>query len=179
MVIKMTDIIIWENQSIVTFNNVPASYENSFICAVLEQAAAEGINIDMIAQSPATSDKISFGFTFGDDDMTKLLKIINSKEKMTEIQPPIVNVGNVVKVYKSNNDISSYSPPLINSGNVKVTVKSREMVDNTGFASKVFSALKKLGCLPLLVTTGVDEISMLIHHSVRVDLEKELRDIFS
>lgn len=144
----MTDIIITENQSIATFNNVAASYENSFICSVLEKAAAAGVSIDMIAQSPATSDKISFGFTFDDENMTKLLPIINSQK------------------------------PFINSGNVKVTVKSREMVDNAGFASKVFVALKKLDCLPLLVTTGIDEISILVHRSCRADLEKELREIF-
>ncbi|MCL1789099.1 MAG: aspartate kinase [Oscillospiraceae bacterium] len=144
----MTDIIITENQSIVTFNNVTASYENSFIYEVLEKAAESGISIDMIAQSPATSEKISFGFTFNDDALPKLLPIIKSQN------------------------------PLINSGNVKLTVKSREMVNNTGFASNVFAVLKKLGCVPMLITTGLDEISLLVHQSNRVDLERELREIF-
>ena len=148
----MAEIIITKGQSIVTFNNVTATYENSFICRVLEQAAESKINIDMIAQSPTTDDKISFGFTFADNDTPKLLKIVKS------------------------GDCSAL--PLINSGNVKVTVKSRDMIDNTGFASKVFSVLKKLDCLALLVTTGIDEISILIHESDCVDLEQALREVF-
>jgi aspartokinase len=150
----MINIIITENQSIVTFKNVPASYENSFIYGILEQAAKVGISIDMIAQSPATSDKISFGFTFGDDDMTKLMAIVNKQER------------------------ASFPAPLVTCGNVKITVKSRDMVDNSGFASKVFESLKKLDCLPLLITTGIDEISLLIHSSDRVDLERELSAAF-
>ncbi|MCL2634760.1 MAG: aspartate kinase [Oscillospiraceae bacterium] len=150
----MTDIIINENQSIVTFNNVPASYENSFICGVLEQTANANINIDMIAQSPATSDKISFGFTFADDDMPKLLTIINAFDGGKSLAP------------------------LVNCGNVKITVKSRDMIENSGFAAKLFGVLKKIDCLPLLVTTGIDEISVLVHESDRMDLERELTDVF-
>jgi aspartate kinase len=134
----MTNIIITENQSIVTLNNVP-------IHAVLEQAAAAGINIDMIAQAPATSDKISFAFTISDNDMTKLLS----------------------------------AQSFISCGNVKITVKSDEMAENTGFAAKVFAVLKKLGCRPLLVTTALDEISLLIEHRFRDDLERELKTVFA
>lgn len=148
------EIIITENQSVVTFNNVPAHYGNSFICNALEQAANVGINIDMIAQSPATSEKISFGFTFADVDMPKLLAIINALDH-----------GNV-------------AAPLVNCGNVKIAVKSEEMVGNSGFAAKVFDALKEIDCLPLLVTTGLDEISLLIRESDLPDLEKELREAF-
>jgi len=145
----MTNIIITENQSIAMFNNLSSSYENSFISEILQQAASAGISIDMIAQSPATSDKISFAFTFADDDMTKLLPIFNKQEK------------------------------LDNCGNVKVTVKSEEMVDGAGFAAKVFGVLKSLDCRPLLVTTGIDEISLLVHESNRSDLENQLKKEFN
>jgi len=148
------EIIVTENQSIVTFNHVPAHYENSFICNALEQAAAVGINIDMIAQSPATSDNISFGFTFADADMPKLLAIINAL------------------------DHGKVAAPLVNCGNVKIALKTEDMVGNTGFAAKVFDALKTIDCLPLLVTTGLDEISLLVHESALADLERELRKAF-
>ncbi|MDR0222024.1 MAG: aspartate kinase [Oscillospiraceae bacterium] len=149
-----TEIIIAEGQSIVTFNNVPASYQSSFIHDAFDEAARAGINIDMIAQSPATSDKISFGFTFSDNDMPKLLTIINARG-------------------------GDKSPPLINCGNVKITVKSRDMVSSTGFASRVFDILRELDCLPLLVTTGLDEISLLVYESARADLERELTKAFA
>lgn len=149
-----TKIIITENISIVSFNNVPASYENSFICKVFEQAAHADINIDMISQAPATSDKINFGFTFSDNDMPKLLSIINN--------------------ISSDKTLT----PLLNVGNVKITVKAKEMINNVGFASTVFGVLKEIDCLPLLVTTGVDEISILIYESDRIDLENNLNKAF-
>jgi aspartate kinase len=145
----MTKIIITENQSIVTFKNVPAAYESSFICDILEQTARAGISVDMISQSPATSDKVSFGFTFDDENTAKLLPIIKEHNKM------------------------------VNSGNVKIAVKSQDMITGTGFASKVFAVLKGLNCLPLLVTTGIDEISLLVHQSDKADLESRLRKVFS
>jgi len=141
-------IIITENQSVGTFNDISASYENSFICEVLDKAATAGINIDMIAQSPAISDKISVAFSFADDDMTKILPIINKQEK------------------------------LVTCGNVKVTVKSDEMINGVGFAARVFAVLKKLDCRPLLITTGIDEISLLVYDSCKNDLETELKKEF-
>ena len=145
----MTTITVTENQSIVTLGNIAASYENSLICGILEQTATAGISIDMISQSPATSAQISFAFTLDSDALPKLLPIINKEEK------------------------------LVNNGNVKVTVKSGEMVNAAGFASKVFAVLKDINCLPLLITTGIDEISILVHESDKMDLERELRRAFA
>jgi len=147
-------ILVTPGVSIVTFNNVPSSYENTFICEVFEKAAEADINIDMISQAPATSDKLSFGFTFRDDDMPKLISIINSISSGGELTP------------------------MINVGNVKITVKSSEMITGTGFASRVFDALRDLDCLPLLVTTGIDEISLLVYESSQADLETKLTESF-
>jgi aspartokinase len=68
---------------------------------------------------------------------------------------------------------------MINVGNVKVTIKSDEMVNATGFASRVMSILREMDCLPLLVTTGIDEISLLVYESECVDLEKKLKETFA
>lgn len=150
-----TELSFTENVSIITFNNVPAVYENTFICDVFQKAAGAGINIDMISQAPATSEKISFGFTFMDADMPKLLLILN--------------------------DITAKVPglmPMINTGNVKFRVKNREMETGVGFASRVFLTLKAVDCLPLLITTGSDEISALIYESDRASIEGKFREIF-
>lgn len=147
-----TQIIITAGVSIVTFNNVSVSHQNTFICDVFEQSAQAGINIDMISQAPAASEKISFGFTFSDEDMPKLISIING--------------------------ISRSLTPMINVGNVKVTIKSDDMINNTGFASKVMGVLRDMDCLPLLVTTGLDEISLLVYESECGDLEQRLREVF-
>jgi aspartokinase len=151
---NMAEIIVTENQTIVTLNNIAASYETSFICEILEKAADAGVSIDMIAQSTATSDKIGFAFTLDDDALPKLLPVIKS--------PSIPD-----------------RQLFITCGNVKIAVKSQDMVNGAGFASKVFQALKKQDCLPLLITTGIDEISLLIPASNQADLEKNLHQYFT
>ncbi|MDR2558180.1 MAG: aspartate kinase [Oscillospiraceae bacterium] len=148
-----TQVITTPGVSIVTFNNVAISHQNTFICEVFENSAEAGINIDMISQAPAASEKISFGFTFSDEDMPKLISIINR--------------------------ISRNLTPMINVGNIKVTIKSDEMVGNTGFASRVMTVLRDMDCLPLLVTTGLDEISLLVYESESTDLEKKLKEVFN
>jgi len=150
-----TQIILNPAISIVTFNDVPNSYQNTFICEIFEKAATAGINIDMISQTPATSDKISFGFTFPDDDIPKLLSIISQ--------------------ISSGKDRA----PMISVGNIKVTVKSDDMVTGPGFASRVMRALRDRDCLPLLVTTGLDEIAVLVRESEAVGLEEKLKECFS
>ncbi|MCL1822874.1 MAG: aspartate kinase [Oscillospiraceae bacterium] len=149
-----TQITVNQSISIVNFNNVPSDYQNTFICEVFEKAADAAINIDMISQAPATSDNISFGFTFPDDDIPKLLSII------------------------SQISTSKDRTPMISVGNVKITVKSTDMITGTGFASKVMAAFRELDCLPLLVTTGIDEIGLLVRESEATDLESKLKEAF-
>ena len=48
-----------------------------------------------------------------------------------------------------------------------------------GFSAKVFNALKNVGCIPILVTTGVDEISLLVADSSSADAANALDKLFS
>lgn len=133
----MTEIKTFDGISIVTFSNIKGGCE--FFCDVLKLVAVAGINVDMISQIPPTSDRISFGFTFSDEEIAKLLVVINNisaKHKIT---------------------------PLVNSGNVKIVIKAKAMENQAGFAAKVFAVLNEIGAAPLLVTTGIDEISLLVN----------------
>lgn len=145
-----TKINVCENISIVTFTNVSSADYVCFSSNIFERAAAAGVNIDMITQSPGIKDNLSLAFTFQDTDMPKLLSIVNELSS------------------------ESINSPMVNVGNVKIVVKSNDMVDGVGFAAKVFEALCKADCLPLLVTTAVDEISLLVHECFRSDLVLEL-----
>jgi aspartokinase len=134
---------------IITENQSIATFAGgSSVCEILEQASRSGIVIDMIAQLPSASPECDLGFTFADSDMTAFLKIVKKQDKS------------------------------VSCGNVKVTVKSQAMITGTGFAAKVFAALKAADCSPLLITTGIDEISLLIHESSRTALEEILRKSF-
>ncbi|MDR1753301.1 MAG: aspartate kinase [Eubacterium sp.] len=149
-----TKIFTFEGISIVTFTNIPPIDWSKFAANIFERVADAGINIDMITQSPGMTGNLSLGFTFEDADIPKLLTVVNE-----------------ITQYKKN-------PPMVNVGNVKIIIKSTEMEDSVGFAKKVFGALYKIDCIPLLITTALDEISLLVHESARSDLESELAKDF-
>ncbi len=145
----MTSISAYEEISVVTFSDVPAG--NGFMPKVLDAVASAGINVDMISQTPPKSDRFSFGFSFSDDDIPSLLKVMGK----------ITSVHNIT--------------PFVNSGNVKLIIKNSDMESQAGFAAKVFDIAEKVGAGILLVTTGVDEISLLIPNSYADELSEALK----
>lgn len=146
------NITVTENVSAVTFNNVPLY--KIIMEDTLTAVAEAGINIDMISMTAPTSERFGFGFTLDDDDMPKLLT--------------------VVKRLKEKHDIT----PMINSSNRKIVIKTGEMEAQAGFAAKVFNLLNKIDAMILLITTGVDEISVLIRESDGEAAEAGLRELF-
>ena len=146
------NITVTENVSAVTFNNVPLY--KTMMEDTLTAVAEAGINIDMISMTAPTSERFGFGFTLDDDDMPKLLT--------------------VVKRLKEKHDIT----PMINSSNRKIVIKTGEMEAQAGFAAKVFNLLNKIDAMILLITTGVDEISVLIRESDGEAAEAGLRELF-
>lgn len=145
------NITVTENVSAVTFNNVPLY--KTIMEDTLTAVAEAGINIDMISMTAPTSERFGFGFTLDDDDMPKLL--------------------GVVKKLKEKHDIT----PMINSSNRKIVIKTDEMEAQAGFAAKVFNLLNKIDAMILLITTGVDEISVLIRESDGEAAEAGLREM--
>ena len=146
------NITVTENVSAVTFNNVPLY--KTIMEDTLTAVAEAGINIDMISMTAPTSERFGFGFTLNDDDMPKLLT--------------------VVKALKETHGIT----PMINSSNRKIVIKTDEMEAQAGFAAKVFNLLNKIDAMILLITTGVDEISVLIRESDGDAAEAGLREMF-
>ena len=146
------NITVTENVSAVTFNNVPLY--KTIMEDTLTAVAEAGINIDMISMTAPTSERFGFGFTIDDDDMPKLLSVI--------------------KKLKEKHDIT----PMINSSNRKIVIKTGEMEAQAGFAAKVFNLLNKIDAMILLITTGVDEISVLIRESDGEAAEAGLRELF-
>lgn len=146
------NITVTENVSAVTFNNVPLY--KTIMEDTLTAVADAGINIDMISMTAPTSERFGFGFTLDDDDMPKLL--------------------GVIKTLKEKHDIT----PMINSTNRKIVIKTGEMEAQAGFAAKVFNLLNKIDAMILLITTGVDEISVLIRESDGEAAEAGLRELF-
>ncbi len=129
-------IEVTENVSAVSFNNVPLN--KTVMEDTLKIVAKAGVNVDMISMTAPTQEIFSFGFTVNDDDMTKLL--------------------GAVKELKGQCGVT----PMINGSNRKIVIKTGEMTETVGFAARVFEILNRLEAMILMITTGVDEISMLI-----------------
>ena len=148
----MTDIIITEQISVVTFGNIPFESESGFIHRLFKLAAQENIIIDVISKASVSTDRTSGGFTFSDNDMQGMLRVLGA--------------------------LSFYRPPLVSCGNVKLTVKCEEMKCGTGFAMAVFGALSDAMITPILVTTSDDEISVVVRACEMNTLSEELRKTF-
>lgn len=146
-------IQVTENVSAVSFNNVPLN--KTIMEDTLTAVAKADINIDMISMTVPTSEIFSFGFTLSDEDMPKLLGVVKDlKAKESSIVP------------------------MINSGNRKIVIKTSDMETQAGFAARVFEMLNRIDAMILLITTGVDEISVLIRESDAETAEAELRRMF-
>lgn len=146
------NITVTENVSAVTFNNVPLY--KTIMEDTLTAVAKAGINIDMISMTAPTSERFGFGFTVNDEDMPRLLSVVKELRESREITP------------------------MINSGNRKIVIKTGEMETQAGFAAKVFNLLNRIDAMILLITTGVDEISVLIRESDGDAAEAGLREMF-
>lgn len=145
-------ITVTENVSAVTFNNVPLY--KTIMEDTLAAVAAADINIDMISMTAPTSERFGFGFTVSDDDMPRLLAVLKELKAKTNLTP------------------------MINSTNRKIVIKTSDMTDQAGFAAKVFKLLNEIDAMILLITTGVDEISVLIRESDGEAAEAGLREMF-
>lgn len=145
----MTDLKVFEGITSVAFSEKLT--DSSSYCEILDRIGKAGINLDMISADLAINDTLCIGFTVDDEDLPKLLPLIKDKR---------------------------ISTPVINCGNVKFVIQSKTMINTPGFAARIFSELKNVGCVPILITTGVDEISMLVRDSDSADVGKALAKMF-
>lgn len=146
----MIDIKVFEGVTSVSFHEKLT--DSSVYCDIFDKIGKAGIDLDMISTDLAINDTVFIGFTVEDKEMPRLLPLIKSEK---------------------------ISTPRINCGNVKFVLKSQDMVNCPGFSAKVFNALKNAGCIPILVTTGVDEISLLVTDSDSAEAARALERLFA
>jgi len=131
--------------------------ENQSIATFTETASIHEI-LTQAAQSGIVIDmiaqlpsatQIDLAFTFADEALPAFLKIVSEHKKS------------------------------VSSNNTKIAIKSAEMITGTGFAAKVFAILNELDCSPLLITTGLDEISLLVHKNCAEELSQRFHANFT
>ena len=131
-----TTITTLAGVTLITLQSSPAN--SDFISEVFERIAKEKINVDMISMSPTRSSLTELSFTISDDDLIKTLKF--TKDLKTDL------------AIKS----------IVSSVNHKISIYDKEMKNASGFASKVFSAIKSSDADIRLITTSEVEISLLV-----------------
>lgn len=145
----MTDIKVFEGITSVAFSEKLSGNITAY--DIFNRIGAGNIDIDMISVELALNDTLFVGFTLSDEDLPSLLPLIKSE---------------------------NISTPTVNCGNVKFVIQSEDMINAPGYAAKVFAALKNAGSTPLLITTSVDEISILVRDSDSGDVGIALEKIF-
>lgn len=145
------DIKVFEGVSVAAFENIPSTDNASVVCDIMNTIGNAGIDLDMISLEVSPSNKINAGFTFEDANLSSLIKAVKGFNVPT---------------------------PIINCGNVKFVLKSPEMIGKAGFTASVLTAIHSIGCTPLLITTGIDEISILVSNSDSADVAKKLEEMF-
>lgn len=133
----MRTVTYIEDIALVTLKNCPCDI--AFFADVLNKTAENGVDVDMISQTPPSGGHVDMCFTVADNDVPALLTVTAS--------------------------ISANYPSVktsINGNNCKVAVFDDEMVGTPGYAAKVFAKAAAAGAEIRLITTSEKEISMLI-----------------
>ena len=133
----ITQLNVMRDVVLVTLNKVPANVD--FICRIFDRLDEEGINIDMISQSPVTGSNVSVSFTASSEDMVKIAKLAN---EITAEYPTV--------------------RPLLSHNNVKISLYGADMPEYHGVAAGVFRVLKDCGTDILMITTSSVDISVLV-----------------
>ena len=148
----MTSLTTKEHISVVTFGSIPADKENDVILSISRSAALRNISIDMISKAYVTTDYTAIAFSVGDEDI-----------------PAMINAIAALKLKRA---------PMISCGHVKLILKCEEMDCETGYANRFMSAIKAARATPLLITTAVDEISVVVRESESLAAVSELKKAF-
>lgn len=126
-----------ENITLVTLRNLPNQITTiaKVFCAVAEA----GVNVDMITQTQAHKNKVDLSFTVEDADLVSTISALS--------------------IFKESGVVTD----LLSSCS-KIVYLDEKMCQTPGYGAKVFSALAKVGIEPLIITTSVTDISVLLEH---------------
>jgi aspartokinase len=133
----VTDISVTYNVSLVTLYRLP---NNTKVISELFNAIAQnGINIDMINQSPPYRDSINLSFSLQSSQLLNVLSVLNDfKKKYMDLRIEI------------------------DADNTKLSVYGEGMRNVPGVAAGIFTILAEEDITVKLVTTSETDISYLI-----------------
>ena len=128
-----------ENIMLVTFPS--ARYSTKSLADYLNAFAKAGVIVDMICQSTPRSDAVDFSFSASYSAFPTVMKVL----------PEVTAEG--------------APAPLISGGYAKINLFGEEMVNSSGVAARVLSALAESSIEISMITTSELDISLLVHES--------------
>jgi len=137
------------NVTLVTIYNTDASNREK----ILSKLAQNGINIDMISQSPCFGGDITLSFSLPDESLSKTLE--------------------VVAVFKGENEKTEVS---ICTNNLTMAFFGAEIINTPGVAAAIFGEFLKWGINIVLITTSDSSVSCLISKPDEVKAIKMLQE---
>ncbi|MBQ7541869.1 MAG: hypothetical protein IJT44_06215 [Clostridia bacterium] len=145
----MYEISVREDVTLISLHDSPAHIER--IASVFQKIADEGINVDMISQTPPNGQHSDLSFTVDGEDFGVILRVC---AELRETNPEL--------------KIS------VSSGNCKISVLDPQMNETPGYAAKVLSAAAQAHSDIRMVTTSECDISILV---VQADLDSTVQMI--
>lgn len=133
---NVTKISYTNEVTVITLSSLPGG---DAVAKVLHAFAEEGIIVDMISQTVPQGGSIRLSFTVSDRDLGQVLTILG----------------------KLSGGDKSLSPEIL-PGNCKIVFYDSNMVTSCGVAAKVFSLLSMADIRVILITTSLNEISILV-----------------
>ncbi len=127
------------NQEITLISLHGTNADMSFIAKAFSMISNEGIDVDMISQSPQDGRFSGISFTVNDSDFIKIMKIAG---QIRESDPEL--------------KIS------VSSGNTQINLYGEGMNGTPGVAAKVFKAVSDVHCDIRMITTSDVTISLLV-----------------
>ncbi len=134
------------NQEITLISLHGTNADMSFIAKAFSMISDEGIDVDMISQSPQDGRFSGISFTVNDSDFIKIMKIAG---QIRESDPEL--------------KIS------VSSGNTQINIYGEAMNGTPGVAAKIFKAVSDVHCDIRMITTSDVTISLLV---AQIDTDK-------
>ncbi|MCL1792786.1 MAG: hypothetical protein FWG34_02845 [Oscillospiraceae bacterium] len=136
--------------TLVTIYNTDASNREK----ILRKLAENGINIDMISQSPCFGGDITLSFTLPDKDLPKTLE-----------------TAAAFKLEKEKTEVS------ICSNNLTIAFFGAQIINTPGIAAHIFGEFLEFGINIVLITTSDSSVSCLVSKPDEVKAMKMLQEL--
>ena len=149
----VSKITMVDDVALLTFHKIPNDWQ--VLSKIFTSLANAHVNLDMISQSAPQGHQIDISFTLRVDQLVEVLGLINQ--------------------FKALLDGLS---PMVSNGNCKIQLHGEEMREMYGVAARAISAVAGVGAELTMISTGEEEISLLVPQADCMEAVHALEEAF-